>query len=65
MAIEPLPDGAIELERIEIIKYLDTDGDPVIFHQASDGLRSWEALGMAIYTADTLRRALQSEDHDE
>ena len=62
MALHPLPDGCIELERIEIIKYLDADGDPVLIHQATDGLRTWEALGMAIYTADTLRRALQEEN---
>lgn len=63
--IAPLPEGFTELERIEIVKALDADGEPCIWHSATSGLRSWEALGMAIYTADSLRAALQREGHDE
>lgn len=60
--IRPLPDGCVELERIEIIKYLDADGNPVLIHQASESLRTWEAIGMCVFTTDTLRRALLEED---
>ena len=60
----PLPEGCTEVERIEIIKAVDADGELFIQHSATPGIRSWEALGMVIYTADTLRKALLDEQDD-
>jgi hypothetical protein len=62
--IAPLPDGFTELERITVYKALAEDGTLCIWHSATPGLRTWEALGMLIYSADTLRNALQHEGHD-
>lgn len=59
-----LPDGFTELERIEIVKALDTEGEPCIWHGSTPGLRTWEAIGMTTYTNDTLRRALLEEGDD-
>lgn len=53
-----LPDGYVELEALTITKCLNEDGDLILHTAKSDGLNSWEALGMAITTADSLRAAL-------
>lgn len=63
--VVPLPEGCTEVERIEIIKAVDQDGELFIQHSATSGLRSWEAIGMLTYTVDTLRRALLEGDDDE
>lgn len=58
-----IPDGWVDLESLTITKCLDAEGELNLHTTKSPGLNSWEALGMAITTADSLRRALLlSED---
>ena len=55
-------DGYQPIEAVLIIEALDEEGDVVLMHCASKGLKSWKALGMTMYTSDTLRRKLQEEE---
>lgn len=56
-----IPDGCTPLESVVITKGLDENGEVVMWHRATDGLNSWEALGMCIVTADTLRDRLRED----
>lgn len=62
-----LPDGAQPLEAVILVKVLTEDGHLCLCERSSSGLTAWEALGMAMTYADTLRRQLQGgfvEDDD-
>lgn len=56
-----IPDGCTPLESVVITKGLNEHGEVVMWHRATDGLNSWEALGMCVATADTLRKALADD----
>lgn len=64
-----VPDGSAVLEVLVVAKYLDSDGQTALFQSCSDGLRTWEAVGMATGLLDQLRdgmRAMfQADDDDE
>jgi hypothetical protein len=59
-----LPDGITPLECVVTIKGLDTDGDITLYERISDGLTSWEALGMVTTLADSLRHGLADAHRD-
>lgn len=52
------PDEYVELESLTITKALNADGDMVLVTEKTEGLSCWEAIGMCVTTADTLRKAL-------
>lgn len=54
-------DGYQPLEAVLVMEALDEEGDLVLLHVASNGLRTWKAIGMAVYVADTLRHRMQED----
>lgn len=60
--VDHLPDGFVPLEAVVVVKGLDSDGDNVVYRCATDGLSTWEALGMAVTLVDNLRHGLSSDD---
>jgi hypothetical protein len=64
-----LPNDWSVLEVLVTAKVVDNDGDAVLVQMCSPGLSAWEAAGMAMATADTLRRAVvdsfQGDDEDD
>ena len=56
--IPPFPENWTPLEHVVISKMLDDQGELRIAHDATDGLNTWEAIGMVIACADKLRRRL-------
>ena len=63
--IDDLPEGFTALEIVYSVKCLDEDGSVSLVNGASDGLNTWEALGMVISAADDLRAGLQGDDVDD
>lgn len=57
--VPDLPDGYTPLEVVYTVKCLDEDGALALVNGASDGLNTWEAMGMATSLADDLRDALR------
>jgi len=56
--IGDLPEGSLAIAFVVMVKALDPDGDLVLYERKSDGLTTWEALGMATTFADTARSRL-------
>ncbi len=54
-----LDEGCAVLEVLVVAKVMDPDGDTMLYQSCSEGLRTWEAAGMATGLLDQLRRALQ------
>ena len=66
--IADIPSGAQPIEVVVLVKVLTTEGSVALIERASDGLTSWEALGMVTTFGDTLRSQLQgmySRDDDD
>lgn len=57
-----LPDGWLAVDTVTITKALDADGEVRLLHHATDGLNTWEAIGMCVHTTDVLRKALTDDD---
>ena len=55
-----LPEGAAVLEVLVVAKYMDSDGETALYQSCSDGLRIWDAVGMATGLLDQLRSGLQN-----
>jgi hypothetical protein len=53
--IPPFPENWTPLEHVVIS---NENGELRIAHDATDGLNTWEAIGMCIACADKLRRLL-------
>lgn len=62
LVTDHLPDGFVPLEAVVMVKGLDPNGDTAVFECATDGMSTWEALGMVTACADALRRALSDGD---
>lgn len=62
MSEHGVPDYWTPLESVTITKALDAEGDVRLCHHATDGLNTWEAIGMCIYTSDVLRLALTGRE---
>lgn len=65
-----LPAGCTAVEAVLLVKVLDADGGVGLVERTSRGLSSWEALGMAVTFADSMRGQLRdswfaSGDDDE
>lgn len=58
VSIPTLPDGAVALEAIVLVKGVSPEGASMWWEVRSAGLSRQEALGMAITFADTLRASL-------
>lgn len=56
MRITDLPDNVVAVEAIVLVKGLDEDGDVCFFTRTSEGMTTWEALGM-LEAAAAVRRA--------
>jgi hypothetical protein len=59
--MEDLPDGWQALDAMVIVKCIDASGDPNLSMQrlamrSSDGVSSWEGVGMLTCYADELRK---------
>lgn len=59
-----LEEGYIPLAFIASIKALNADGEVVLVHRATEGLNSWEAVGMAMSLSDDLRDGLRQASDD-
>lgn len=44
--ISPPPDSWVAIEQIAVLKCIDEDGETALIIRSSDGLTTWEALGM-------------------
>jgi hypothetical protein len=53
-----LPEGAVPLDVVCLVKALDAEGRMMLCERSSDGLTRWEALGMATTFADSMRARL-------
>jgi len=58
-----LSDGWMPLEAVIVLKGMNgTDGEVELFHTATKGLTSWEAMGMLECARDQLRDAMRGID---
>lgn len=57
-----LPDDWTPLESVTVTKALDANGTVRLAMHATDGLNTWEALGMCIYASDGFRRDMEDEE---
>lgn len=53
-----VPDNWVLLETVTIVKALDEDGVPRVYHECTGGLNSWEAIGMCIWASDVMRSSM-------
>lgn len=65
--LEPLPANYVALGVVVMVKCLDDDGDLTLIQRVSTDLSAWEAVGMAVSSADLLRQGLSAafEPSDE
>jgi hypothetical protein len=56
--IPDLPAGAIPMEVVVLVRYVDDEGDTTTAEVRSAGMSTQEALGMAVTYADGLRLSL-------
>lgn len=54
-ALEPPPEGWTPLEAVAVVKCLDEAGGMALITRFSDGVTSWEAIGMMTVAADLER----------
>lgn len=48
--LRELPEGSVEIGRIQLITFLNADGDTLFRYQHDDGISGWEAIGlMTVY----------------
>lgn len=57
LEVTPLPEGCIPLEAVVLIRCLDEDGDPTIEIRSTDGLASWDRIGMLTVALDVTRES--------
>lgn len=57
--VTDLPEGAMPVEVVVIVKCMMDDGQMALIHRWSPALSGWEALGMTTVCSDTLRDALR------
>ena len=64
---EPMPEGWTPLEAFTVLKCLDEDGDVALLTRSTDGVRSWDAVGMLTAALDIQRARLRDGfiDDDE
>lgn len=62
--VDDLPEGAQPLEAVVIVKYMDEEGVQM-FHTATPGLNTWEAIGMTRWTQLKLEQGLLEGGEDE
>lgn len=62
-----IPEGWAVLDVLVIAKTMDEEGNTALYQGCSDGLRTWEAAGMALALLDSLRGGLRDmfEPDDE
>lgn len=65
--VSPLPDRVVAVEAVAIIKCVDEDGGWCLITRKTQGLNSWECLGMLETTAFTQKNLLERsyEDGDD
>jgi hypothetical protein len=59
LEIEQLPENTTPFEAVVVIKVLGADGSPELWTRTTDGLNSWERLGMLEIAAYSTKRTLQ------
>lgn len=60
-----LPEGFTPLEAVSVIKALDEEGRVSLLMRSTEGLNSWESLGMLAAAAAVTREGLVSVFEDE
>lgn len=66
--LEPMPEGWTPLEAFAVIKCLDEDGEVALLTRSTEGIRSWDAVGMLTAALDIQRDMLRCgfiEDDEE
>ena len=58
-------DGYTPLEAVIIMEALNSEGELTMVHCATNGLRTWKAIGMCVVTTDAMRDALRGEDDED
>lgn len=58
--LPPLEPEHIPLEAVVLIKCLDEDGEPTIEIRSTDGLNSWDRIGMLTVALDVTREQAAS-----
>ena len=69
LTVRPLPEGWTPLEAVAVVKCLDQDGRTALVVRATDGLCTWDRIGMlraAVVTneADLAAEFIQEEGDD-
>lgn len=65
LSFDEIPDDAIPLEAIAVIKCLDQEGNTMLYLRATEGLSSWESLGMLSIAKRTQEDSLAEGFIDE
>ena len=70
--VDPVPDGWTPLEAFVVLKCLDEEGHVALLARPTDGIASWDAIGMLTAALDTQRDQVRAgfisdddEDEDE
>lgn len=64
-SISPPPDSWVAIEQIAVLKCIDDEGEPALVIRSSDGLTTWEALGMLEAAASQQRARLNGYWEEE
>jgi hypothetical protein len=66
---EPMPDKWTPIEAFAVVKCLDENGEVALLTRATNGISTWEAVGMLTAALDSqrddLRAAFIVEDDEE
>lgn len=69
LGLDPMPEGWTPLEAFVVLKCLDEDGHVALWTQSTEGVMSWDAVGMLTAALDTqrddLRQGFIREDDDD
>lgn len=60
VSVPAIPEGAVAVEAIVLVKAIDADGEPTIFLRSSDGLAPWDMVGVLVMAADIERERAAS-----
>lgn len=63
--VPDLPESWTLLEHVVVSKVLDDVGELRISHAATQGLTTWEAIGMLVTATDKLRQFLQDNQEEQ
>ena len=66
----PLPEAAVPIEAIVLIKAFDENGEVAWYQRLTDGLSDFEAVGALVVAADLVKQGcidgfMSSEDDDD